>query len=126
MNENNAGKRWKTSSEQWSKVKHIVREKRKEPTEAENLLWKVLRNKKLKGIKFRRQHSLDRFIVDIYSGSLNLIIEVDGEIHDYTKEYDEQRQTVLQELGYTVIRFTNEEVINSLEEVIEKIKAYIP
>lgn len=92
-----------------------------EPTPAEEKLWQKLRNKQLLGFKFRRQHSIDRFIVDFYCGQANLIIEVDGSIHEYTQMEDAIRQEFLESLGFRVIRFRNEEVLNSLEGVLEKI-----
>ena len=96
---------------------------RKEPTEAEAALWELLRDKKL-GDKFRRQHLIDDFIVDFVCLSKNLIIEVDGGYHnDLTqKEYDEQRTLFLNEKGFKVIRFTNEEVLANTEAVLKEIK----
>ena len=96
---------------------------RKEPTEAEAALWELLRDKKL-GDKFRRQHLIDDFIVDFVCLSKNLVIEVDGGYHnDLTqKEYDEQRTLFLNEKGFRVIRFTNEEVLSNTEAVLKEIK----
>lgn len=96
---------------------------RKEPTEAEAALWELLRDKKL-GDKFRRQHLIDDFIVDFVCLSKNLVIEVDGGYHnDLTqKEYDEQRTLFLNEKGFRVIRFTNEEVLGNTEAVLKEIK----
>ena len=96
---------------------------RKEPTEAEAALWELLRDKKL-GDKFRRQHLIDDFIVDFVCLSKNLVIEVDGGYHnDLTqKEYDEQRTLFLNEKGFKVIRFTNEEVLGNTEAVLKEIK----
>ena len=96
---------------------------RKEPTEAEAALWELLRDKKL-GDKFRKQHLIDDFIVDFVCLSKNLVIEVDGGYHnDLTqKEYDEQRTLFLNEKGFRVIRFTNEEVLGNTEAVLKEIK----
>ena len=96
---------------------------RKEPTDAEAALWELLRDKKL-GDKFRRQHLIDDFIVDFVCLSKNLVIEVDGGYHnDLTqKEYDQQRTLYLNEKGFRVIRFTNEEVLGNTEAVLTKIK----
>ena len=96
---------------------------RKEPTDAEAALWELLRDKKL-GDKFRRQHLIDDFIVDFVCLSKNLVIEVDGGYHsDPTqKEYDQQRTLYLNEKGFKVIRFTNEEVLGNTEAVLTKIK----
>ena len=96
---------------------------RKEPTDAEAALWELLRDKKL-GDKFRRQHLIDDFIVDFVCLSKNLVIEVDGGYHNdpTQKEYDEQRTLYLNEKGFKVIRFTNEEVLGNTEAVLTKIK----
>ena len=96
---------------------------RKEPTDAEAALWELLRDKKL-GDKFRRQHLIDDFIVDFVCLSKNLVIEVDGGYHsDPTqKEYDQQRTLYLNEKGFKVIRFSNEEVLGNTEAVLTKIK----
>ena len=96
---------------------------RKEPTDAEAALWEFLRDKKL-GDKFRRQHLIDDFIVDFVCLSKNLVIEVDGGYHNdpTQKEYDQQRTLYLNEKGFQVIRFTNEEVIGNTEAVLTKIK----
>jgi len=92
-------------------------------TEAEEILWKHLRNNKLNGLKFRRQHPLDIFIADFYCHQRKLIIELDGDIHDTLeqKEYDDGRTFELEEKGFTILRFRNEEVINDIENVLYKI-----
>lgn len=97
---------------------------RKEPTEAENILWQELRNNGL-GDKFRRQHLIDDFIVDFVCLSKKLVIEVDGGYHSTPeqKEYDEQRTIILNKKGFEVIRFTNEEVLQDLQNVLQKIKS---
>lgn len=96
---------------------------RNNATVAEKKLWQYLKGKKL-GIKIRRQHPINQFIVDFYCNEINLIIEIDGNIHDLIeiKEYDREREKILQEMGNTIIRFTNEEIENNLNLVIEKIK----
>ena len=96
---------------------------RKEPTDAEAALWELLRDKKL-GDKFRRQHLIDDFIVDFVCLSKNLVIEVDGGYHNdpTQKEYDQQRTLYLNEKGFKVIRFSNEEVLGNTEAVLTKIK----
>lgn len=96
-------------------------------TEAENLLWQNLRNRKLRGIKFRRQHPVKNFILDFYSHECDLAIEVDGEYHNEKEQndYDVGRTYELDELGISVIRFSNNEVINNLEWVLNEIKKYL-
>ena len=103
---------------------------RKEMTKAEACLWKfVLRAGKMKGYSFRRQRPVLNYIADFMCKELMLIIEVDGSIHELeeVRKNDEQRQRALEEAGFTVLRFTNHEVLTNiqwvqscLEEWIEK------
>lgn len=95
-------------------------------TTAEYTLWQYLRNKKL-GVKFRRQHPLFLYVVDFYCHELKLVIEVDGGIHELEeiKKLDKEREINIRELGLTVIRFSNNEVLYQIEKVLEKIKSYI-
>jgi very-short-patch-repair endonuclease len=105
-------------------------ELRKDMTKAEACLWKyVLRASKLKGYPFRRQRPVLNYIADFMCKPLMLIIEVDGSIHELEEvmQKDNVRQKALEEVGFTVLRFTNEEVLtniiwvqNFLEEWIEK------
>ena len=90
-------------------------------TPAEKLLWQELKGKKL-GVKFRRQHIIESFIPDFVALSIKLIIEVDGKIHLKQTDKDLERTQLLELIGYNVIRFTNEEVENNIDEVIRKIK----
>jgi len=117
--------KWQTTAQQWNKIKHLAREMRKEPTVAENILWQELRAHKLDKLKFRRQHSIYKFIVDFYCREIKLIIEVDGEIHDFQKEDDLIRQQFLEELGYKILRFKNEDVIENIEKVLVRIRSFI-
>ena len=105
------------------KLYQYGRELRHESTEAEKLLWAELRNRKLNGLKFRRQHPLDKFIVDFYCNERKLVVELDGGVHDekINKEYDEARTAMLAGLNIIVLRFKNEDVTNNLKEVIGKI-----
>ena len=98
-----------------------AKEMRNNPTPAEAALWEALKNKNL-GDKFRRQHPIDEFIPDFVCLSKKLIVEVDGAIHDFQIDQDQARTAVLEELGYKVIRFRNEEVLGNIEEVLSKIK----
>ncbi len=103
---------------------HLLLEKAKKmrnnPTEAETILWECLKSKKL-GVRFRRQHLIDDFIVDFVCLSKKLIIEVDGAIHDLQKEDDESRSRVLNGQGFKVVRFRNEEVIGNTDAVLKEI-----
>ena len=105
------------------KLYQYRRELRQESTEAEKLLWAELRNKKLNGLKFRRQHPIDKFVLDFYCHERKLAIELDGSIHDLkvNKDYDEARTAMLTGLNVFVLRFKNEDVTNNLKEVIRKI-----
>jgi very-short-patch-repair endonuclease len=91
------------------------------PTKAEKVMWEYFRNKKT-GFKIRRQHIIDNFITDFVCLSKKLVIEIDGKIHLQQKEYDALRTERLNELGYQVIRFTNEEVFANPEIVANKTK----
>src|SRR5690349_14827718 len=93
------------------KLRIVARQMRHEPTLAEDLLWQRLRVFRLNGYKFRRQYSIDRFVVDFYCPGTGLIIEVDGEVHRQQVEADQEREHILAELGFQVIRFTNAQVI---------------
>jgi len=97
---------------------------RKQSTEAEEKLWKRLRNRKFEGLKFRRQHPINRFVVDFYCHEKLLVVEVDGGIHNEVevKERDDGREEELQNFGLTIIRFTNEEVLNEMDKVLGKLK----
>ena len=96
------------------------------PTEAERCLWEMLRAKQL-GKKFRRQHIIGDFIVDFVCLDSQLIIEVDGKYHntEEQKKADELRSSILNKLGYRILRFTNEEIISTPDIVVNKIKSAI-
>ena len=115
---------WQTANKStWSKFKEFGRTNRKNPTQAEDIMWQNLRNKKL-GVNFRRQHSIGEFIVDFVCLQEKLVIEVDGGYHNEQeqKEYDEVRTVYLGFFGYRVIRFTNDEVIHDLNSVLSTIR----
>lgn len=104
----------------WVRLKEHARENRQTQTKAEEILWDKLRNHKT-GYKIRRQHPIDQFIADFICLDKKLIIEVDGGIHLDQVEYDEGRTFMLEDIGYRVIRFTNDEVIEKTDWVIEEI-----
>jgi len=110
-----------TTPERWKILKEFVRQNRSHSTEAEEILWEALRNRKLEE-KFRRQHAIDDFIVDFVCIAKKLVVEVDGPIHDSQQEYDRFRTLHLHEKGFSELRFRNEEVITNLSEVLNKIK----
>jgi very-short-patch-repair endonuclease len=96
---------------------------RKENTEAEGKLWEQLRNSKL-GVKFRRQHPVENFVADFACLQKGLIVEVDGGYHDNQEqqELDKHRTEVLEQKGFTILRFTNEEILQNVYVVRDKIK----
>ena len=94
---------------------------RKNMTTAEQQLWIVLKDRQLDGFKFRAQHPVGRFIVDFYCPAYRLIIEIDGAVHHTQIDYDIARTEQLESYGYTVLRFTNHEVINHLSDVLHSI-----
>ena len=98
-----------------------ARELRHPQTQAEQRLWRLLRNRRLASYKFRRQHPIDRFIVDFFCHDCALVIEVDGASHASQVEYDQARTQWLNDHGYTVIRFTNDEVLQQPNVVLEAI-----
>jgi very-short-patch-repair endonuclease len=102
----------------WEAIKTLAREKRHAPTPAEDHLWQRLRRHQVAGVQFRRQHSVDRFIVDFYCPAANLIVEVDGDIHQFTQEEDALRQEFLESMGLRILRFSNEQVLNHTMQVI--------
>ena len=88
-------------------------------------MWEALRNRKFSQLKFRRQVVIGHFIVDFLCKQYRLIIEVDGAVHDRTKEYDDQREEYLRTMHYTVIRFTNDQVEQDIEGVLDAVSQEI-
>ncbi|MCB0119928.1 MAG: DUF559 domain-containing protein, partial [Anaerolineales bacterium] len=105
-------------------LKARIRELRKESTEAEQLMWNILRNRAFHDVKFRRQHPMEGYILDFYCHEAKLCIELDGSQHneDDAIHYDEERTKILQEKqGVKVVRFWNSDVLNKTEEVLNEI-----
>jgi very-short-patch-repair endonuclease len=100
-----------------------ARQQRRAPTPAETKLWEALRGRRLAGLKFRRQHPYDRFVLDAFCVEHQLEVEVDGGIHADAAQvaHDAARAEFLQQHGIRVLRFTNEEVEQRLEEVLRRI-----
>ncbi|MCA4897015.1 MAG: endonuclease domain-containing protein [Cytophagales bacterium] len=101
-----------------------AREMRKNPTKAEQLLWRALRGRNLSDLKFRRQQPMKGYILDFYCEAARLGVEVDGEIHlgERQKRYDQERTEYLAEYGIKILRFKNEEIINTIMEVLNTIE----
>lgn len=104
-----------------------ARQLRRTETEAEKKLWPYLRNRQLMGKKFRRQHAIDTYILDFYCHESKLAVELDGAIHneEMNRQYDKARTDVLAALGIVVIRFSNDEVMNDIERVLQRIGKYL-
>jgi very-short-patch-repair endonuclease len=105
----------------------LARELRKDETEAENKLWTKLRKNQILGLQFRRQHPINIFVADFYCPRIKLVIEVDGSIHEIFEyaEHDIGRSEILNDFGITVIRFTNEQILNNLDGTIKEIESCV-
>lgn len=100
-----------------------ARELKRGMTKAEKSLWQELRGRKLNGLKFRRQHPFENYILDFYCAEKKLVIEVDGAVHDndIQKENDEMRTERLKEFGVRILRFRNEVVQNDIKGILAQI-----
>ena len=98
-----------------------ARELRRDMTPAEKILWQELRANKL-GVHFRRQQVIAGFIVDFYCHKVELVVEVDGDIHDLQQDEDARREQALREMGLRIVRFRNDEILKNLSVVVGKIK----
>src|ERR1041385_3914708 len=96
---------------------------RRASTPAETILWSHLRERRLAGLKFRRQHPIGGYITDFYCAERSLVVEFDGSVHQdpEQREYDHFRDTQLQEHGLLILRFTNDEVETALDSVLKQI-----
>ena len=109
--------------------RQYLKERRKElrnnSTSAEATLWKSLQRSQLNGRKFRRQHSIENYIVDFYCPSEKLVVELDGSVHlNFSiQNYDYERNKRLESLGFTVLRFENKDVFENLSFVLDEIIA---
>ena len=97
---------------------------RKDETPTEKKLWEYLKGKKMEGYKFRRQHPIGRFILDFYCHAKKLVVEIDGGYHQEQLQQweDAERTQFLESLGLQVIRFTNKEIVEEVEIVLDKIR----
>jgi very-short-patch-repair endonuclease len=108
------------------KLIEVSRDLRRNQTPAEKIIWNgVLRYKKLRKYKFLRQKPIDNFIVDFYCPELLLIIEVDGDVHDNQKTYDQDRTNKLAEYGLHLVRYTNQQIINDINQVNDHLNTVI-
>ena len=106
-------------------TRQLARALRKRMTDAERKLWRHLRNRELGGWKFRRQYPVGPFIVDFICVEKNVVIEVDGGQHAENEALDLQRSAYLNKMGYRVVRFWNNEVLQETEAVLEAIFAIL-
>lgn len=106
------------------RLKQRAKELRNNSTDAEIMLWNNIKNRQL-GVRFIRQKPIDSFIVDFYCRELSLVIEVDGEIHNFQRERDRERDDILKRNNLSVLRFTNSEVESDIGRVIAVIKGFI-
>ncbi len=102
----------------------IARELRKEMTGAEKVFWEMVRDRRMFGLKFRRQQIIDGFIVDFYCDSLGLCVEIDGSVHDSEEQqkYDKLRDEAIALRKLKILRFSNDEVLNNADQIQKTIK----
>jgi type I restriction enzyme R subunit len=105
-----------------------ARELRQEQTPAEEMLWQVLRNRQLGGLKFRRQHQFGDYVCDLYCAEEKLVVECDGGVHETSerRKIDQKRDAYLESQGLTVLRFPNERVLNETDAVLSEIMDSLP
>jgi very-short-patch-repair endonuclease len=115
-------------------ITELCRELRQRQTQAENILWDNLRNRRLHNRKFLRQYPICAqsligrnlyYIPDFYCHEAKLVVEADGPIHNFKKEYDRNRDEVLKLLGLNILRFENDEILNNTQRVLQKIKEHL-
>ena len=115
-------------------IKQFARDLRKRQTPAEAVFWEKVRGKQFMDLKFNRQFIIEHanilreksyFIADFYCFSKKIIIEIDGKIHDLQIEYDEIQEGILMEMGYKIIRFKNEDILQNWKKVAEDLEQFI-
>lgn len=115
--------------QQLQEIKMRARKLRNNQTPTEKILWEEIRKRQIKNLRFLRQYPIifsisgkvNYFIADFYCHDKKTILEIDGQIHLRQKDYDQMREETLKEMGFEVIRFTNEEILNNLDKVLEKL-----
>ncbi|MFH1852430.1 MAG: endonuclease domain-containing protein [Candidatus Neomarinimicrobiota bacterium] len=114
-------------------ITQTCRDLRKRSTPAEKAFWQTVRNRQFRGLKFNRQYPIlfeydtDKriFIADFYCHQLQLIVEIDGGVHEQQKDYDTLRTVILNNLEYKVIRFSNHDILNKLDQVLKRLGDFI-
>jgi very-short-patch-repair endonuclease len=94
---------------------------RQTPTRGEESLWRALKGGQLHECKFRRQHPVGPFVVDFFCASAQLVVEIDGPVHDTQRDRDDERQQLLETRGYRVLRIRSDDVENDLSGVLTRI-----
>lgn len=109
-------------------LSELARELRKKQTSAESLMWELLRNRRLLGFKFRRQHQFGDYVADFYCRDARLVIACDGSVHEPNEQWhrDQNRDAYMIAQGLRVLRFTNQQVLNDTENVLREIAKYLP
>ena len=112
---------------QFTGLMKLARELRNKQTSAEALLWQLLRDRRLLGFKFRRQHQFGDYVTDFYCREASLVIECDGEVHGSNEQWhhDQERDAYMINQGLRVLRFRNERILNETEGVLEEIARYL-
>jgi very-short-patch-repair endonuclease len=107
-------------------MKEVRRYLRANMTYCEKIVWMYLRKKQM-GVKFRRQHSIDNYVIDFYCPRLKLAVEIDGDVHDlpYKRKYDKERQNHIEKYGIRFLRITNEELLGNPNKAFERIEKEI-
>ena len=114
-------------------IKKTIRYLRRNATSAESKFWQIVRQRKIDGFRFYRQHPIEFemdgykrfFIADFYCKQRKLVVEIDGGVHEHQHEYDVYRTFIIKKLGMRVIRFTNNEVRYAIENVVERLKEHL-
>lgn len=114
-------------------AKVVCRKLRKNSTKAERIFWQKVRNRQFKEKKFYRQYPIFHditgketfFVADFFCYTNKLIIELDGKYHQYRLKEDEERTKILNYLGLKVIRFTNDEIMDDIENVLSKLDTHL-
>ncbi len=112
---------------QFAGLLNLAREMRRTQTSAEALLWELLRDRRLLGFKFRRQHQFGNYVVDFFCREANLVIECDGDVHDQNEawHHDRQRDAFMAGHGLRILRISNNRILNETEEVLREIAEHL-
>ena len=102
--------------------KQFARQLRKDETKAEKLVWETIRDRKLMGLKFRRQHVVQGFVLDFYCQEARLGIEIDGSVHYKRKDYDRLRQDIIESKGINLVRIKNLQILNNKGSILNTVR----